>query len=112
MLTRNMTSKENEFLLATLPCYKLVTCFSRTQKSASGTSVLVRSHVEAKPLNILNHIPCVEGNFKYSACHINYNEKTFTVVSSPEIRDSPIGDFLNKLLKLLLCTCLKNKTFF
>lgn len=46
------------------------------------------------------HSFCVEGNFKYSVCHISYNEKPFTVVSIYRNPDSAIGDFLNKFQKL------------
>lgn len=46
------------------------------------------------------HSFCVEGNFKYSVCHISYNEKPFTMVSIYRNPDSAIGDFLNKFQKL------------
>ncbi|KAG8313072.1 hypothetical protein J6590_010165 [Homalodisca vitripennis] len=64
-LQETWTDADTEALLHTVPGYRLVSCYSRSQQKAGGTAILAKSNLKTNSVKNMNRIKCIDGTFEY-----------------------------------------------
>ncbi|KAG8294407.1 hypothetical protein J6590_103601, partial [Homalodisca vitripennis] len=69
-LQETWTDADTEALLHTVPGYRLVSCYSRSEQKAGGTVILAKSNLKTNLVKNMNRIKCIEGTFEYSVAEV------------------------------------------
>ncbi|KAG8289460.1 hypothetical protein J6590_103990, partial [Homalodisca vitripennis] len=69
-LQETWTDADTEALLHTVPGYRLVSCYSRSEQKAGGTAILAKSNLKTNSVKNMNRIKCIDGTFEYSVAEV------------------------------------------
>ena len=85
-----------------IPGYNMVAKYSRRAKACGGVCILARNPISTSLPKILNHIPCIDSNFEYTAVEITLNKQKYIIIVIYRTPDSKPSIFFHHLETLLI----------